>query len=60
MAQVQQETIVITISKLVKGKSDQTETAKITPDSFVASLEDIVGELIEDKSLIVEVSALDD
>ncbi len=61
MAQVQQETIVITISKLVKGGDfENSYTPRLTSDEFASSMADIVGALLEDTSLHGEVSALDD
>jgi hypothetical protein len=51
MAQVQEQTVVIRLSKLVKTNTG----ASLGPKGFADHLEAIVTELIDDASIIVEV-----
>lgn len=52
MAQIQEMTVTIKLSKLVR--TDQKHQ-NLAPAGFGASLEAVVGELVEDKTIIVEV-----
>jgi hypothetical protein len=52
MARVHETAVVIKLSKLVRDGEDH---GSLAPADFGASLEALAGELIEDKSIIVEV-----
>jgi hypothetical protein len=55
MAQIQKQTITITLSKLVKTGDT---AADMGPEGFEAALEAVVTELVDDGSVIVEVDSL--
>lgn len=56
MAQIQETIVMVKLSKLVR--SDE-KTQSLSPEGFAASLEAVAGELVEDKSIIVEVIEAD-
>ena len=56
MAQIQQQTVVIRLSKLVKGNA---KASALAPADFESSLEAVAAELLGDDSIIVEVESED-
>jgi len=52
MAQIQEQTITIKLSKLVRAGEKE---ASLCPDGFEAVIEEVVTGLVEDKAVIVEV-----
>lgn len=57
MAQIQEQTVVIRLSKLVKT-GDKANS--LGPDGFEAAIEAVVSELVGDPSIIVEVESIED
>lgn len=57
MAQIQEQTVVIRLSKLVKT-GDKANA--LGPDGFEAAIEAVVSELVGDPSIIVEVESIED
>lgn len=55
MAHIQSQTVTITVSKLVKEVFEDGVNPYIT-DDIAAALESVVEELLNDKTLIVEVT----
>jgi hypothetical protein len=55
MAHVQSQTVTITVSKLVKDTLNN-DTESFVTDDIASALESVVEELLNDKSLIVEVT----
>jgi hypothetical protein len=53
MATIQEQVVVIKLSKLIRTGNKQT--AKITGDEFDSVLEQVVNELVGDSTVIVEV-----
>ena len=53
MAQVHETEIVVRLSKLYR--EGEAAPKNLAPKDFTASLEALAGELIEDKSVVVEV-----
>jgi hypothetical protein len=56
MAHIQEQTVTIRLSKLVKANS-KTGDRDLTPKDFAETLEALVGELVGDDSVIVEIDA---
>ncbi len=57
MAHIVEQKLVISLSKLYKSSDSSQED--VIPEGFVESLEAIIGELVTDPSIIVEVSETD-
>jgi hypothetical protein len=57
MARIQEESIVITVSKLHKSSADKTATVEpsIVGDEIIATLEGVVEELLGD-GVVVEIN----
>ena len=55
MAHIQSQTVTITVSKLVKELFEDGNEPYIT-DDIASALESVVEELLNDKSLVVEVT----
>lgn len=57
MAQIQEQTVTIKLSKLVR---DGSKVEDLRPDGFETTLEALLGEIVTDESVIVEVVPSDD
>jgi hypothetical protein len=57
MAKIVTETVLITVSKLVR---DGTATDSIVSDDFVAGIEAMAQEMVGDSSAVVEVQRVED
>jgi len=55
MAKIQEQVVVIRLSKLMKG--DQKMTASIIDPAILTELESVVSELAGDPSVIVEIGS---
>ena len=58
MAQIQEQTVVIRLSKLLKTGDKQS--ASLLPASVEATIEALIAEIIDDSSVIVEVGDAED
>lgn len=58
MAQIQEQTVVIRLSKLLK--SGDKQSAALLPAEVEATIEALISELIDDAGVIVEVGGEDD
>ena len=58
MAQIQEQTVVIRLSKLLK--SGDKQSANIMAPSVKATIEALVAELVDDPTVIVEVGDADE
>lgn len=56
MAHIHNDQIIIKVSKLVKGDHDQCEDAPAISDDVCAALESVVGELLGDPTMVIEVT----
>ena len=55
MAKMIEETVIVTVSKLVK---DNTEEQEMLPNDVLAAMEAVVAELIQDDSVLIEITRL--
>ncbi len=58
MAQIYQEVIAVTISKLIHEKENETPT--IIADELMDNIENLVEEYLDDKSLVVEATKIEE
>lgn len=56
MAKIYTETVVVTLSKLVKSGANETTVGSLLTDELISALEQVAQELVEE-GVIVEVSA---
>jgi hypothetical protein len=57
MAKIVSETVLITVSKLVR---DGTDTEALVSDDFVAGIEAMAQEMVGDSAAVVEVQRVED
>lgn len=56
MAHIHDDHIIIKVSKLVKGDHENCDAAQTFSDDVCESLESVVAELLNDETLVVEVT----
>lgn len=56
MAHLHEDVIYVKVSKLMKGDHEECDNSCDLSQELIASIEDVVQELLGDPSLIVEVS----